>query len=337
MARMESFEIGGQLIPPGSRKTIDLPLPPLYTHTSVALPVHVIHGRRPGPTLCVLAAIHGDEINGVEIIRRLLRSSSLNRIHGTLLAVPVANVYGFVQQSRYLPDRRDLNRSFPGSERGSMASRLAHTLMTEVIGKCTHGIDYHTAAAGRTNLPQLRVDLDTHPDALALAKAFAPPIIMDMGSRDGTLREACKDIPMILYESGEALRFDDVCIRAGLRGTLRIMRHLEMLPPQSKSTVSHEPFIANDSEWMRAPQSGIIRSSVPLGSAIQKGQVLGVIADPLGGSEESVVSRRNGVLIGMTKMPLVHEGEALFHVACTSEVKRAAQAVNEFHQGYEDP
>ncbi len=337
MAKVEPFEIGGQLIPPGTRKTIDLPLPPLYTHTSVALPVHVIHGRRPGPTLCVLAAIHGDEINGVEIIRRLLGSRALNRIHGTLLAVPVVNVYGFVQQSRYLPDRRDLNRSFPGSERGSMASRLAHTLMTEVIDKCTHGIDYHTAAAGRTNLPQLRVDLDTHPEALELAKAFAPPIIMDMGTRDGTLREACKDIPMILYESGEALRFDDVCIRAGLRGTLRIMRHLEMLPPQKKSTVSHEPFIANDSEWMRAPQSGIIRSSVPLGSAIQKGQVLGVIADPLGGSEESVVSRRNGVLIGMTKMPLVHEGEALFHVACTSEVKRAARAVNEFHQGYEDP
>ncbi len=336
MRTTEPFEIGGQSIAPGTRQTVDLSLPPLYTHTSVALPVHVIHGRQPGPTLCVLAALHGDEINGVEIIRRLLASKSLNRIHGTLLAVPVVNVYGFMQQSRYLPDRRDLNRSFPGSERGSMASRLAHTLMTEVVDKCTHGIDYHTAAGGRTNLPQLRVDLDTHAEALPLAKAFAPPIIMDMGTRDGTLRGASK-IPMLLYEAGEALRFDDVSIRAGLRGTLRVMRHLEMLPASKKSTVSHEPFIANDSEWMRAPQSGIIRSAVPLGSAIQKGQVLGAIADPLGGSEESVVSRRNGVLIGMTKMPLIHEGEALFHVACTSEVKRAARAVNEFHQGYEEP
>lgn len=336
MRNNEPFEIGGEIIAPGTRKTIELPLPPLYTHTSVTLPVHVIHGKQAGPTLCVLAALHGDEINGVEIIRRLLASKALNRIYGTLLAVPVVNVYGFVTQSRYLPDRRDLNRAFPGSERGSMASRLAHTLMTEVVNKCTHGIDYHTAAGGRTNLPQLRVDLDTNVEALRLAKAFAPPIIMDMGTRDGTLRAVSK-IPMLLYEAGEALRFDDVSIRAGLRGTLRVMRYLDMLPVSKKSTVSHEPFIANDSEWMRAPQSGIIRSSVPLGAAIQKGQLLGVIADPLGGSEESVVSRRNGVLIGMTKMPLVHEGEALFHVACTSEVKRAAQAVNDFHQGYEEP
>lgn len=335
MANNEPFEFGGYVIAPGTRKTIDLPLPPLYTHTSVTLPVHVIHGKTAGPTLCVLAALHGDEINGVEIIRRLLASKVINRIHGTLLAVPVVNVYGFVQQSRYLPDRRDLNRSFPGSERGSMASRLAHTLMTEVIDKCTHGIDFHTAAGGRTNLPQLRVDLDMYEDARSLAIAFAPPIIMDMGTRDGTLRAASK-IPMLLYEAGEALRFDDVSIRAGLRGTLRVMRHIGMLPAQKKSSVSHEPFIANDNQWMRAPQSGIIRSSVPLGAAIQKGQVLGVIADPLGGSEETVVSRRDGVMIGMTKMPLVHEGEALFHVACTSEVKRAAQAVNEFHQGYEE-
>jgi len=220
----EPFEIGGQLIEPGTQRTVDLPLPPLYTHTSVACPVHVIHGRLAGPTLCVLSAIHGDEINGVEITRRLLATKALKRLRGTLLAVPVVNVYGFVQQSRYLPDRRDLNRSFPGSERGSMASRLAHTLMTEVVEKCTHGIDFHTAAGGRTNLPQIRLDLDLHGDALPLAKAFAPPIIMDMATRNGTLRDACK-IPMLLYEAGEALRFNDVAIRAGLQGTLRVMRH----------------------------------------------------------------------------------------------------------------
>ena len=142
---------------------------------------------------------------------------------------------------------------------------------------------------------------------------------------------------MLLYEAGEALRFDDVSIRAGLRGTLRVMRHLGMLPTSKRSPALHEPFIANDSEWMRAPQSGILRPAVRLGAAIQQGQVLGYIADPLGGSEESVVSRKNGVLIGMSKMPLVHEGEALFHVACTSEVRRAAKAVNEFHRGYEEP
>jgi len=329
--------IGDVTINPGERLYVDLPLPPLYTHTSVAMPVHVINGRQAGPVMFVTAAIHGDEINGIEIIRRLLATKALQRLSGTLIAVPVVNVYGFVSQSRYLPDRRDLNRSFPGSERGSMAARLADTLVSEIIGKCTHGIDLHTAAEGRANLPQIRVDLDLHPALLDIAEAFSPPIILDSPTRTGTLREAAGDLPVLLYEAGEALRFDDLAIRAGLQGILRVMRHLGMLPPSKVKDRKSKSWVANNSVWMRAPQSGILRSRIRLGGVVNSGDVIGYISDPFGEAEQAVISEVSGVLIGITKLPLVHEGEALYHVATTSSVGTAAKAVKDFHQEYEQP
>ena len=329
--------IGDVTVTPGERLYVDLPLPPLYTHTSVAMPVHVINGRQAGPVMFVTAAIHGDEINGIEIIRRLLATKALRRLSGTLIAVPVVNVYGFVSQSRYLPDRRDLNRSFPGSERGSMAARLADTLVSEIIGKCTHGIDLHTAAEGRANLPQIRVDLDLHPALLDIAEAFSPPIILDSPTRTGTLREAAGDLPVLLYEAGEALRFDDLAIRAGLQGILRVMRHLGMLPPSRVKDRKSKSWVANNSVWMRAPQSGILRSRIRLGGVVNSGDVIGYISDPFGEAEQAVISEVSGVLIGITKLPLVHEGEALYHVATTSSVGTAAKAVKAFHQEYEQP
>jgi len=329
--------IGDVTIKPGERQYVDLSLPPLYTHTSVEMPVHVINGKQSGPVMFVTAAIHGDEINGIEIIRRLLATKALQRLAGTLIAVPVVNIYGFVSQSRYLPDRRDLNRSFPGSERGSMAARLADTLMSEIVGKCTHGIDLHTAAEGRANLPQIRVDLDLHPALLDIAEAFSPPIILDSPTRSGTLREAAGELPVLLYEAGEALRFDDLAIRAGLQGILRVMRHLGMLPPTKLKERQSKSWVANNSVWMRAPQSGILRSRIPLGGIVNTGDVLGYISDPFGEAEQAVVSQVSGVLIGITKLPLVHEGEALFHVATTASVGTAAKAVNDFHEEYEQP
>ena len=336
MARNSPITIGGITIQPGQRRYVDLPLPPLYTQTSVAMPVHVIHGKLAGPVMFITAAIHGDEINGVEIIRRLLATKSLNRLSGTIIAVPVVNVYGFVTQSRYLPDRRDLNRSFPGSERGSMAARLAHTLMSEIVSKCTHGIDLHTAAAGRTNLPQIRVDLDANPELLAMAEAFSPPILLDSSTRGGgTLRDAAGKLPLLLYEAGEALRFDDVAIRVGLKGVLNVMRYLHMLPATKTREKKNLTWIANNSVWMRAPQSGVLRSRIALGGIVGKGMVLGYISDAFGESEQEVLSTVSGVLVGCTKLPLVHEGEALFHVATSESDKSAAQAVDEFHLEYE--
>lgn len=336
-SRNAPIVIGNVTIQPGQRRYVDLPLPPLYTHTSVTMPVHVINGKQAGPVMFVTAAIHGDEINGIEIIRRLLATKALSRLAGTLIAVPVVNVYGFVSQSRYLPDRRDLNRSFPGSEKGSMAARLADTLMSEIVQKCTHGIDLHTAAEGRDNLPQLRVDLDVHPELLELAQAFGPPILLDSTTRSGTLRDAAGNLPVLLYEAGEALRFDDVAIRAGLKGILNVMRHLKMLPGLKPGEKKSRTWIANNSVWMRAPQSGILRSRVPLGGIVTDGMVLGYISDPFGEAEQAVISSVSGVLIGVTRLPLVHEGEALYHVATSESTKTAASAVDEFHQEYEQP
>lgn len=329
--------IGEVTIEPGERRYVDLSIPPLYTHTSVEMPVHVINGKQAGPIMFVTAAIHGDEINGIEIIRRLLATKALNRLAGTLIAVPVVNVYGFVSQSRYLPDRRDLNRSFPGSEKGSMAARLADTLMSEIVEKCTHGIDLHTAAEGRANLPQVRVDLEENPELLELAQAFGPPILLDSPTRSGTLRDVAGSLPLLLYEAGEALRFDEVAIRAGLQGVLRVMRHLHMLPANKGGERRSKPWVANNSVWMRAPQSGILRSRIPLGGIVEEDMVLGYISDPFGEAEQAVISHVSGVLIGITKLPLVHEGEALFHVATSESTNSAARAVDEFHLEYEQP
>ncbi|MFK7890774.1 MAG: succinylglutamate desuccinylase/aspartoacylase family protein [Granulosicoccus sp.] len=336
--RNKPITIGDGTVQPGERRYIDLQLPPLYTHTSVAMPVHVINGKTAGPVMFVTAAVHGDEINGIEIIRRLLATKALNRMAGTLIAVPVVNVYGFVSQSRYLPDRRDLNRAFPGSDKGSMAARLADTLMSEIVEKCSHGIDLHTAAEGRANLPQIRADLERHPELAKLAEAFAPPILLDSTTRDGTLRDAAREVQLLLYEAGEALRFDELAIRAGLKGILNVMRYLKMLPPSSKpKTSKSSTWIANNSVWLRAPQSGILRTRIPLGGIVSTDMIIGYISDPFGEAEMQVISPVSGVLIGMTKLPLVHEGEALFHVATTDATQSAAQAVDEFHLEHEQP
>lgn len=323
-----TFSIGSVSILPGERAVVDLPIARLYTHTDLTMPIEIINSRRAGPCLFVSAAIHGDELNGVEIIRRLLRHSALKRLKGTLVAVPVVNVHGFLHRSRYLPDRRDLNRSFPGSERGSLASRIADLFMHEIVAKCTHGIDLHTGAVHRDNLPQVRANLDDA-DTLKLAQAFGAPVMINADLRDGSLREAADrfGIPMLLYEAGEALRFDEVSIRTGLRGIINVMRALEMLPAVRSRKHKVEPVTARSSSWIRAPESGIINSTIALGSRVAKGDLLGTITAPLSDLKCRVEAPFDSILIGRTHLPLVHEGEALFHLARFKRVSEAEQQV----------
>ncbi|WP_232059067.1 succinylglutamate desuccinylase/aspartoacylase family protein [Kineobactrum salinum] len=211
--------IGDREIVPGERTVIDIPVAPMYTHDNLSISAQVIRGKRPGPVLFVCAAIHGDEINGVEIIRRLLQDPHLERLRGTLIAIPIVNIYGFINHSRYLPDGRDLNRSFPGSSRGSLTGRIAQTFLQEIVSKCTHGIDLHTGARHRSNFPQIRANLED-PAVLAMTEAFGAPLAIDAKIRDGSLRQAAgdMDVPVLLYEAGEALRFEELYIRAGSRG-----------------------------------------------------------------------------------------------------------------------
>lgn len=323
--------IGGESIAPGARATIELPVPQLYTHTPLTMPVQVMRGRRDGPRLFVCAAVHGDELNGVEIIRRLLRRPVLARLRGTLLAVPIVNVYGVLHHSRYLPDRRDLNRSFPGSGRGSLTAKVADRFMTEIVANCTHGIDLHTAANHRDNLPQIRGNLDD-PETLALARSFGVPVLINAAIRDGSLRAAAGElgIPTLLYEAGEALRFGESAIRPGVQGIVNVMRALGMLPASHPRRAGTEPFVARSSGWVRAPESGMFRAAKPLGVRVERGEPIGTIADPFGDAEITVTADHSGLVIGRTQLPIVHQGDALFHVARFEDVGEVAQQVEDF-------
>ena len=311
-----NFEIGGHRLSPGEQKTIDIPLASMPTHNTIQMPIHVIHGKQKGPVLFISAAIHGDEINGVEIIRRLLKLKQLSKIKGTIVAIPIVNVHGFITNSRYLPDGRDLNRSFPGSSKGSLAGRMADTFFKEIVKKCTHGIDLHTAARHRDNLPQVRADL-SNPEVKRLAMIFGVPAVIDSKIRDGSLRAVAveNNIPVVLYEAGEALRFDEVSIRAGMRGIVNVMRELGMLAPSKTKESIKTPVISSNTSWVRAPFSGILRALVPLGAKAEKGNVLGIISDPLGVNEFQVIAPEDGIVIGRTNLPLIYEGDALFHLA----------------------
>lgn len=321
MAR-EPISICGRTINPGERITVDLPVPNIYSYTELKIPVYVIHGKRKGPKLFVFATIHGDEINSVEIVRRLMRSPRLRHLKGTLIVVPIVNIYGFMYMSRYLPDRRDLNREFPGRERGSMASRLANLYVKEIISKCDYGIDLHSASASRINLPHVRVDLSDE-DSTRMAKAFNVPVMLNTNLRDGSLREACNDlgIPVIVYEGGEGLRFDEISIKAGVRGIIGVIAELGMIsvsPEKRKKKL--EPTIAKSSRWIRAPGSGIVHLFKELGDNVKKGELIGVIVDPLGSNETPVLSSLKGVIIGKTTLPLVNEGNALLHIASVEDL-----------------
>ncbi|HEV8630243.1 MAG TPA: succinylglutamate desuccinylase/aspartoacylase family protein, partial [Thermoanaerobaculia bacterium] len=238
LSSTEPLRIGDKQVPPGAAVRVDLPVSRLFTGGWLSLPVTVLHGTRPGPRLWVDAAIHGDELNGMEIIRRVLELLDPQRLAGVLIAVPVVNVFGFVQQTRYLPDRRDLNRSFPGSPRGSMAARLAHLFLEQVVAKCQYGIDLHTGSQHRTNLPQIRAQL-ADPETRRIAEAFAAPMMFAATEIPGSLRAAARrrGAHLLVYEAGEPLRFDEAAIRLGVDGVLRVLaavgmwEHVEEAPP----------------------------------------------------------------------------------------------------------
>lgn len=337
-AGREPFTLAGVSVKPGETRLISIPAARLYTDTPIDLPVEVIHSRRQGPVLLVCAAIHGDEINGIEICRRIVGKRLLKRLSGTLLIVPIVNMFGFLQQSRYLPDRRDLNRCFPGSPRGPLGSRLAYLIHNELLSHCSHVIDLHTGAIHRKNLPQVRGDLD-NPVTLSMAEAFGAPVIMDAKVRDGSLRAAASElgIPAILYEAGEALRFHEPSIRAGLRGILAVMHHLGMLPPSKTDSTPRKlvPVKARRSYWLRAERDGIVITKIKLGQRVKEGQLLASLASPFGGPEKALKSRSDGIVIAASQIPLVNEGEALFHIAEFSTLRKASDSVEAFQEHFQ--
>lgn len=310
----EPFLIGDAWVPPGSIREIELLGARLPTGTPLSIPVRIVHGRKEGPVLWISACLHGDEISGLEIVRQVLQRVDPGRLRGTLLAVPIVNAYGFLQQSRYLPDGRDLNRSFPGSARGSLAARLAHLFVREIVDRSTHGIDLHTATRHRSNLAQVRADLDD-PTTRAFAEAFGAPVALHSRTRDGSLRESAarRGKPVLVFEGGEALRFDPEVIRIGTQGVLQAMDQLGML--QRKRRLQATQLVARRSEWLRAPRSGILRLTTRIGAEVEPGQVLGEVSDPFGENAAALRAPARGLVIGQALLPTVHQGDAVLHVA----------------------
>ena len=340
MTQRPAIKVGDTVVEPGTRAEITLPVADLYTATSLGMPVQVVRGRKEGPVLFVSAAVHGDELNGVEIVRRLMKRKIVRSIRGTLIAVPIVNVHGFLDQSRYLPDRRDLNRSFPGSAKGSIAARLANLFIKQIVANADYGIDLHTGAINRANLPQIRANLD-EPRTFELARAFGAPVVIDSDMRDGSLRSCAAElgIPILIYEAGEALRFDETSIRAGLRGIFNVMRAIGMLPeknPTGQRKKIVEPVVARSTRWVRASESGIVNNRAKLGSRVKEGERLATISDPIGRREDVIRAPFDGIVIGRSNLPLAHEGDALFNLGSFRDVPKAEGVVETFANTHEE-
>jgi predicted deacylase len=326
--------IAGNKITPGTKKVILFPAPNINTQVKMDIPVHVFHGKKSGFKLFIISTVHGDELNSIEIIRRVHEHINLERLRGTIITVPVANIYGVIMQSRYLSDRRDLNRSFPGAKKGTLAARLAHGIMKQVVSSCDYGIDLHTGALGRMNMPQLRVDLTT-PGSKEFAKYFNAPVILDSKLRDGSLRQAAGKlgIPLLVYEGGEALRFNELCIRAGVRGVLNVLHHLKMQESSNAQIKKKSKSVITDtSRWVRAPISGLVEPVADVFARhVKKGSVLANIHDPfLINPSVKLLAPFEGIVIGQALKAMATEGDALFHIASFKKLKGVRAYIDEF-------
>lgn len=315
MMNHDDLIIGGFSIPKGKETSINLELPKLYS-TPTELPLKVLRGNTGKKVVFISAAIHGDELNGVEIIRRLRKLSLLKKLKGTLILAPIVNPYGVMNLSRYLPDRRDLNRSFPGNTKGSLASRIAKIFFDEIVLKSDFGIDLHTGAVHKSNLPQIRTNIFNE-ETFKLAKAFEAPLILHSELRDGSLRsEAAENgTPILLYEAGEALRFDENAIRIGVRGIVNVLRENGMLPRKKPTKKQYTSIVTKSSRWIRSSQSGLIRTIKALGESVKEDETIAYIDDPIEDESFEILSPFDGIIIGRLEIPLTQEGDAIFHIA----------------------
>ncbi|MCB0705479.1 MAG: succinylglutamate desuccinylase/aspartoacylase family protein [Saprospiraceae bacterium] len=305
--------ISGTTIEPGCNEIIRLTVGRLPSDTRIYIRAHVFRSTEPGPTILAMAGVHGDEINGVEIVRRLIANGTLEHLkRGTVIAIPLLNIYGFINFSREVPDGKDVNRSFPGHSTGSLASRVANAITKKILPSVDFGVDFHTGGSNNYNYPQIRYSKG---DAASkkLAETFSPPYLLANRPIPKSLRKAGLDLgkPILTYEGGENLRFDGFAIEKGLEGMMRILKSENMLeadiPPCTSITFEK-------TTWIRASRAGLFRWSKRSGNRICKGECLGVINDPYGLEEIPVLARHDGYIIGHNNAPVVSTGDALFHV-----------------------
>lgn len=312
--RSRTFRIGEVKVVRGQSQNILFPVSERYTGDSVSVPVRVIRARRPGPVLFVAAGIHGDEINGVGILHELAFGPPVPLLRGTLILVLVANVFGFETQGRYMPDRRDLNRCFPGNRNGSLSSRVARRLFDEIVMQSDYGIDLHSAASPRMNFPNVRGDLKT-PAVNRLARAFGCELIVDAKGPDGSLRREATEAgcPTILLEAGETGKIEPGVLEIGVRGVQNVLRHLEMV--RGEPLVPNHQSIIDKATWVRAKEGGILRYHVSPGSEVKTDQPLATTVSVFGDEQNVLKSPVDGIILGMTSLPAVKPGEPVCHIA----------------------
>lgn len=317
---MRAVKIASEEIKPGEFKEIKINIARLPSHTVIDTPIYVSRGLEDGPVLALMAGMHGDEINGLEIVRRILDGSLHQPKRGTVVCMPVVNVYGFLNFSREVPDGKDVNRSFPGSKNGSLASRVAYNITHQVIPFIDYGVDFHTGGAMRTNYPQVRAVL-TDEKNLELATAFNAPFTLDAPFRPNSLRKEAskKGKNIIVYEGGESLRFDQHAIEEGIAGTLRLMRSLNMIDwaPEAKE----DSKIIWSSSWIRAKYAGLFQSLVQSGQLVHKGEWIGTITDPFGEFKEKIIAPETAYIIGLNNIPVINAGDALMHLGMDNYCK----------------
>jgi predicted deacylase len=310
---VKAFPIAGMAVPAGRRKDVKVRISEFYTATPVFIPVTVLHGARPGPVLYITAAVHGNEINGVEMVRQIRATVDPKHLAGTVILVMIANPIAFMTMQRDLPDGRDLNRFFPGRDRGSMAAHIADAIFNKIIKISDYGIDLHTAAAGRTNLPHVRADMRS-PVLRRLSTAFGCEVIFDMSGEDGTLRKAATEagVPSVVYEAGEPLKFQKNLIRRGVEGIKNVLADLKMYAfPRSSPAFQ---IVVTDHRWIRAQKGGILILNVKPGDLIEKGETIAVNTKPFGTEVSRLKAPYTGLVVGCTTIPMAIPGTAICHL-----------------------
>ncbi|RSK41711.1 succinylglutamate desuccinylase/aspartoacylase family protein [Mangrovimonas spongiae] len=312
----KSITILGKDINVGESRELSFGVANLHTSSSVDVPVIVERSKKPGPVVLFTAGIHGDEVNGVEIVRQIIAKGINKPKRGTIICMPVINVFGFVNLERQFPDGRDLNRVFPGSSKGSLASRVAHKLMKEIIPDVDFILDFHTGGSGRFNAPQIRLIKDK-PDLDDFAHVFNAPFVLYSKNIKKTFRNACTKLgkPILLYEGGKSFHIDAQVTNTGVNGAKRILKHFDMLSSKFKTTTPKiSPVFINNSRWQRANFSGMFKPSAKISSKVNKGDVLGNITDPYGKLNHFVKASHSGYIINVNESPIVYQGDALFHI-----------------------
>jgi predicted deacylase len=305
----------GKEILPGKGAQLNLDVAKLHTTTPILVPVIIERAKVDGPTVLLMAGMHGDEINGVEIIRRVIRKGFNKPQIGTIICLPVFNIFGFLNLKRELPDGRDLNRSFPGSESGSLAAQFAFHFMKEIAPHVDYVIDFHTGSAQRNNFPQIRCVLDNE-ESVALARIFNPPYILNSSYISKTIRESISklDKKMLLFEGGKTNSIEEFIVEEGLNGVKRFLSHMGMRTFKIDISKDRTPVILSESRWMRSPNSGMFQATVTNGARVTKGEVIGIVTDPYGKIERKVKAHSDGYIICLNESPVVYKGDAIFHI-----------------------